>query len=124
MLLLNYARQATKDLNVEVTVGADKGSDEFIQAIQACLEMKVTPHVAQNTSGRRSAVPDDIACSAGYAVSQQKRKLAKNAGKVDAVTLSFRIVKHSGLALRERPHRLRGEYFSGLLVLRPRNNFT
>ena len=37
--------------------------------------MKVTPHVAQNTSGRRSAVPDAIARSAGYAISQQKRKL-------------------------------------------------
>ncbi|WP_042876485.1 IS5 family transposase [Cupriavidus necator] len=73
-VMLNDARQVTEDLNVEVTVGADKGYDaqEFIQA---CLEMKVTPHVAQNTSGRRSAVPDAIACSAGYAVSQQKRKL-------------------------------------------------
>ncbi|MGH8787596.1 MAG: IS5 family transposase [Cupriavidus necator] len=73
-VMLNDARQVAEDLNVEVTVGADKGYDaqEFIQA---CLEMKVTPHVAQNTSGRRSAVPDAIACSAGYAVSQQKRKL-------------------------------------------------
>ncbi|TDF91966.1 IS5 family transposase [Paraburkholderia guartelaensis] len=35
----------------------------------------VTPHVAQNTSGRRSAVPDAIASSVGYAISQQKRKL-------------------------------------------------
>ena len=73
-VMLNDARQVIEDLNVEVTVGADKGYDaqEFIQA---CLEMKVTPHVAQNTSGRRSAVPDAIASSAGYAVSQQKRKL-------------------------------------------------
>ena len=55
-------------------MGADKGYDaqEFIEA---CLEMKVTPHVAQNTSGRRSAVPEAIARSEGYAVSQQKRKL-------------------------------------------------
>ena len=37
--------------------------------------MNVVPHVAQNTSGRRSAVPDAIAQKAGYAVSQQKRKL-------------------------------------------------
>ncbi|MEM5332428.1 transposase, partial [Paraburkholderia sp. JHI2823] len=29
----------------------------------------------QNTSGRRSAVPETIAASAGYAISQQKRKL-------------------------------------------------
>lgn len=37
--------------------------------------MKVTPHVAQNTSGRSSAVPDTIAASQGYAISVQKRKL-------------------------------------------------
>jgi hypothetical protein len=37
--------------------------------------MGVTPHVAQNTSGRRSAVPDAIAATAGYAISQNKRKL-------------------------------------------------
>ncbi|MFS8981626.1 IS5 family transposase [Cupriavidus necator] len=73
-VMLNDARQATDDPSAEVTVGADKGYDarEFIQA---CLEMKVTPHVAQNTSGRSSAVPDAIACSEGYAISQQKRKL-------------------------------------------------
>jgi transposase len=73
-VMLNDARQVADDPATEVTVGADKGYDaeEFVQA---CLEMKVTPHVAQNTSGRRSAVPDEIARSVGYAISQQKRKL-------------------------------------------------
>jgi len=37
--------------------------------------MKVTPHVAQNKAGRRSAVADEIARSEGYAISQRKRKL-------------------------------------------------
>jgi len=37
--------------------------------------MNVIPHVAQNKSGRYSDVPDAIAQSEGYAVSQQKRKL-------------------------------------------------
>jgi hypothetical protein len=37
--------------------------------------MNVLPHVAQNKSGRQSAVPDRIAGSEGYAISQQKRKL-------------------------------------------------
>ena len=36
--------------------------------------MNVTPHVAQNISGRRSAVPDAIVATPGYAISQQKRK--------------------------------------------------
>jgi hypothetical protein len=31
--------------------------------------------VAQNTSGRKSAVPDEIAATVGYEISQQKRKL-------------------------------------------------
>ena len=68
------ARQALPDAQTAITLGADKGYDaqEFIDA---CLAMGVTPHVAQNTSGRRSAMPDAIAKSQGYAVSQQKRKL-------------------------------------------------
>ena len=65
-------RQTTAQ--AEITLGADKGYDakEFIDALQ---EMNVIPHVAQNTSGRRSAVPDAIAASVGYAISVQKRKL-------------------------------------------------
>ena len=68
------ARQATVDEQTVITLGADKGYDaqEFIDA---CIEMKVLPHVAQNTSGRSSAVPDAIAQTQGYGVSQQKRKL-------------------------------------------------
>jgi IS5 family transposase len=68
------ARQALGDDEREVTLGADKGYDakEFIEA---CLAMKVTPHVAQNISGRKSAVPDEIAQSEGYAIAQRKRKL-------------------------------------------------
>jgi hypothetical protein len=48
-------------------LGADKGYDaaEFIEAL---TEMKVAPHVAQNTSNRRSAVPDHIAATDGYVV--------------------------------------------------------
>jgi transposase len=73
-IMINDARQAVQDASAEITLGADKGYDaqEFIDA---CHEMKVTPHVAQNTSGRRSAVADSIASSVGYAISQQKRKL-------------------------------------------------
>jgi hypothetical protein len=73
-IMIYDARQAAEDPKVEITLGADKGYDvqEFIDA---CQQMKVTPHVAQNTSGRRSAVPAPIAASAGYAISQRKRKL-------------------------------------------------
>jgi hypothetical protein len=37
--------------------------------------LTVTPHVAQNKSGRSSAVPDEILATEGYALSQRKRKL-------------------------------------------------
>ena len=72
--MINDARQALDDPLREITLGADKGYDaaEFVQACQA---MNVTPHVAQNKSGRSSAVPESIAQSVGYAISQQKRKL-------------------------------------------------
>jgi transposase len=72
-VMIRDASQAAGDAQAEITLGADKGYDaqEFIEA---CLEMQVTPHVAQNTSGRRSAVPDAIAKTDGYAISQQKRK--------------------------------------------------
>ena len=89
--MINDAVQAAGNPNAEVTLGADKGYDakEFIDALQA---MNVIPHVAQNTSGRRSAVPDAIAASAGYAISVQKRKLieqgfgwAKTVGRIRQV---------------------------------------
>lgn len=84
------AKQAASE-KAQITLGADKGYDaqDFIEALQ---EMKVAPHVAQNTSNRSSAVPDDIASSEGYAISQQKRKLieqgfgwAKTVGRVRQV---------------------------------------
>ena len=72
--MVHDARQATLDEQTQITLGADKGYDaqEFIEA---CLAMGVVPHVAQNTSGRRSAVHDAIAQTEGNAISQQKRKL-------------------------------------------------
>ena len=73
-VMIDDARQALPHEQTPITLGADKGYDaqEFIEA---CLAMGVVPHVAQNTSGRRSAVPDAIAQTDGYVVSQQKRKL-------------------------------------------------
>lgn len=71
-MIADAVQAAAED--AQVTLGADKGYDaaEFVEALQ---ELKVIPHVAQNTANRRSAVPDDIASSDGYAISQRKRKL-------------------------------------------------
>lgn len=73
-VMISAARQALGDADREVTLGADKGYDaqEFIDA---CVAMNVTPHVAQNKAGRKAAVPDEIAQTEGYALSQRKRKL-------------------------------------------------
>jgi hypothetical protein len=72
--MISAPRQVLDDDEREVTLGADKGYDaqEFIDA---CVAMNVTPHVAQNKAGRKSAVPDEMAQTEGYARSQRKRKL-------------------------------------------------
>jgi transposase len=90
-VMIKAAVQAEGNPEASITLGADKGYDakEFIDALQ---EIKVIPHVAQNTSGRRSAVPDTVAASDGYAISIQKRKLieqgfgwAKTVGRIRQV---------------------------------------
>jgi transposase len=61
-----------------ITLGADKAYDaeDFVNELRA---MKVTPHVAQNTSGRRSAIDSRTTRHAGYAVSQRIRKRIEEA---------------------------------------------
>src|ERR1700691_6397415 len=56
-----------------ITLGADKAYDaeDFVNELRS---MTVTPHVAQNTSGRRSAIDARTTRHPGYAVSQRKRK--------------------------------------------------
>ena len=61
-----------------ITLGADKGYDveDFVNELRS---MKVTPHVAQNTSGRSSAIDGRTTRHAGYAVSQRIRKRIEEA---------------------------------------------
>jgi hypothetical protein len=55
------------------TLGADKAYDaaSFVAAVRG---LNVTPHVAQNTSGRRSAIDGRTTRHPGYGVSQRVRK--------------------------------------------------
>ena len=55
------------------TLGVDKGYDSP-DFVEACRNLKVTPHVAQNTSGRRSAIDGRTTSWPGYAISQRVRK--------------------------------------------------
>jgi transposase len=56
-----------------ITLGADKAYDaeDFVNELRA---MKVTPHVARNTSGRASAIDGRTTRREGYALSQRIRK--------------------------------------------------
>jgi transposase len=56
------------------TLGADKGYDTqaFVEALR---RLGVTPHVAQHTTNRSSAIDGRTTRHPGYLVSQQKRKL-------------------------------------------------
>lgn len=61
-----------------ITLGADKAYDtkDFVHDLRS---MKVTPHVAQNINGRRSAIDGRTTRHPGYAVSLRIRKRIEEA---------------------------------------------
>jgi transposase len=61
-----------------ITVGGDKGFDsaDFVNELRS---MNVTPHVAQNTRNRRSAIDGRTTRHPGYQVSQRIRKRIEEA---------------------------------------------
>ena len=70
--------QPVADRPVAVTLGADKGYDaaDFVEELRT---LNVRPHVAQNTSGRRSAIDKRTTRHPGYAKSQRIRKRIEEA---------------------------------------------
>ncbi|HTP44180.1 MAG TPA: IS5 family transposase [Candidatus Acidoferrum sp.] len=56
-----------------VTLGGDRGYDTrgFVESLRS---LRVTPHVAENTANRRSAIDGRTTQHEGYTVSQRKRK--------------------------------------------------
>ncbi len=80
-----------------VTLGADKNYDtrDFVRELR---ELRVTPHVAQNTSGRSSAIDGRTTRHPGYAVSQRNRKRVEEIfGWLKTVGL-LRKTRHRGVA--------------------------
>jgi transposase len=80
-----------------ITVGADKGYDtrDFVEALRL---VQVTPHVAQNTSNRSSAIDRRTTRHPGYGVSQWKRKRVEEIfGWLKTVGL-LRKTRHRGRA--------------------------
>jgi IS5 family transposase len=81
----------------KVTLGGDKGFDtqDFVAELR---EINVTPHVAQNTSGRRSAIDGRTKRHPGYAVSQRIRKHIEEAFGWAKTVAGLRKARHRGLA--------------------------
>ena len=78
------------------TLGADKGYDNrgFVSSVRA---RGVTPHVAQNTSNRRSAIDGRTTRHGGYAVSQKKRKLVEQGFGWKKTVGLLRKLRHRGI---------------------------
>ena len=84
------------NLQPGATVGADKGYDTrgFVAALRS---LGLTPHVAQNTTRRASAIDGRTTRHAGYGVSQHKRKRVEEVfGWVKTVAL-LRKTRHRGV---------------------------
>jgi IS5 family transposase len=81
----------------KVTLGGDKGFDtrDFVAELR---EINVTPHLAQNTSGRRSAIDSRTTRHPGYAISQRIRKRIEEAFGWAKTVAGLRKARHRGLA--------------------------
>jgi len=81
----------------KVTLAGDKGFDtqDFVAELR---EINVTPHVAQNTSGRQSAIDGRTTRHPGYAVSQRIRKRIEEAFGWAKTVAGLRKARHRGLA--------------------------
>jgi transposase len=80
-----------------ITVGADKAYDtqDFVQCLR---DLNITPHVAQNTRNRSSAIDGRTTRHAGYVLSQRKRKRVEEIfGWIKTVGLMHK-TRHRGLA--------------------------
>ena len=80
-----------------ITLGPDKAYDEagFVAELH---EYNVTPHVAQNTTNRRSAIDGRTTRHSGYAVSGQVRKRIEEVFGWTKAAAGFRKTHHRGLA--------------------------
>jgi IS5 family transposase len=82
------------------TLAGDKGYDTR-QCVADLRARNVTPHVAQNTKGRRSAIDRRTTHHPGYAISQRKRKRVEEIfGWVKTVG-GFRRTRFIGLNLTQ-----------------------
>jgi IS5 family transposase len=88
---------AARPGNHQITLGADKAYDVagFVADLRA---HNVTPHVAQSTTNRRSAIDGRTTRHPGYAVSGRVRKRIEEVFGWSKATAGFRKTRHCGLA--------------------------
>lgn len=81
---------------VAVTLGADKAyyTADFVMELR---EINVTPHVAQNTSGRASAIDGRTTRHGGYDASQRIRKRIEEGFGWMKTVAGIRKTRHRGL---------------------------
>jgi IS5 family transposase len=78
------------------TLAADKGYDTR-DCVADLRERQVTPHVTQNTSGRRSAIDRRTTRHSGYAMSQRIRKRVEEIFGWMKTVGGFRRTRYRGL---------------------------
>jgi transposase len=79
-----------------ITLGGDKNYDTaaFVEDLRS---LNVTPHVAQNNKGRRSAIDQRTTRHPGYLISQQKRKRVEEIFGWLKTVGGLRKLRHRGL---------------------------
>jgi len=89
-----------------ITLGADKGYDaeDFVNELRS---MRVTPHVAQNTTNRRSAIDRRTTRHGGYTVNVVPHVAAKAKGSA----IDGRTTRHAGYAASLRVRKRIEEVF-------------
>jgi hypothetical protein len=89
--------QNVADHPCAITLGADRGYDaaDFVEELRT---LNVRPHVAQNTSGRRSAIDKRTTRHPGYGKSQRLRKRIEEAFGWIKTVAGLRKTKLRGLA--------------------------
>lgn len=80
-----------------ITVGADKGYDTR-DFVEQCRQYGVVPHVAQHTTGRRSAIDLRTTRHSGYWLSQRVRKRIEEAFGWIKTIGNFRRTRYKGRA--------------------------
>ncbi len=78
-------------------MGADKAYDT-LDFVAEMRDLGVTPHVAQNTKNRRSAIDGRTTRHAGYATSQRKRKRIEEVFGWVKSAAGLRKTRHRGTA--------------------------